>query len=218
MEMFIKELLIKKIHTMRTLLFFRSTPIFLLVFFLFSWNCKSQEYGDQVQFDLSKMELNLDLNFPKELVLFEYDRPNQVEGELSDAIQQMIEDAMEIIDDNEGTSNIAIGVDIGNGKAVINSIRYFEFEKVVNKYDREESHSRAAFPIGTFMDLFEEKKCPRGMQSIGNCANNREEMPGCLGEHLHDFIAENIQGLYDCTQIMIRVGLFNTRICGGGCN
>jgi len=204
---------------MKTLSYLKKfTLVSLFAFVLIQFSCKAQGGGKDVLFDLSDMQFDFsNLRLADELVVFEYESVDQIPSDLERSINELIRDALEIIDNNEGTSNIAIGIDIGEGKAVINSVHYYKFQKVTEEYTRAETNGRSAFPIGTMINLFEEKRCLGEWSEVASCKNNREQIAGCLGENLHNFISENVTGLWDCAQVMIKVGLSNTVICGGGC-
>jgi hypothetical protein len=183
-------------------------------------SCKAQGGDDVLFVDLSDMKIDLsELRLGQELVLFEFEDTRSISDEMNNSIENMIEDAMEIINEDNGTSNIVIGITIENGKAVINSVAYYEFERVAVKYDKKgggETASRAAFPISTLYNIFAEKACPPGYTQVGTCGN-LGNVRDCLGDEIRAFMETHISTIGDCASVTVQVGTLRTKVCGRGC-
>ena len=189
----------------------KKTILLLAIALFFSCSQETTLQDDLVQERIDFSQLKVTLENPISNVVFQYRDKQQLKEQLSSFVENITQESRELLKENEKIKNVVSLIRFQKGQAILVSFAYLDEEGKVIK-----SVAKAQRDSDPLDEILDGAPCPDGYERIGRCSNigNTQE---CIGNHLNDFLSENLSSVGDCAGVQINVGILNTTICGQTC-
>lgn len=183
--------------------------LMLLLIFSCTQETENQEDLNLETVSFSNMKLNLDLQISNQL--FDFKDSKDLKDKLNDFTNDLSTESLDLIDDMEKVKNVVTLISIKEGVVYLDGYAYLdENNKVLQSFYSE---TRNSDPLEEMLDG---APCPEGYETLGRC-NNFVNTQTCVSQHVTDYLTESLNGIGDCANVQINIGVLNTSICGRTC-
>ena len=194
---------------------------FLTVFLMSCENEGEENLVEQKNVEQSSTVENAE-RLGETFTLMTYSSLEELQDKLPDAIASIIDDAQDIIANDERITDAFINLRFSDGKAYIGEVVFYnqDNEEIVsgqildfNTLFYEQISSTTTFP--DFSGLV--GSCPTGYTSVGTCDTLSSKVKSCVTEKVATFMSNSLNDIGDCANVQVSIGAFVTRICGKTC-
>ena len=171
---------------------------------------KKEHFNDGLNNQFNDLEIDLDGMFGEGLV-FGYVNNDE---SLTEGFEILKKEFNEIKSQNNEVEFITIYLSNSENKILLDGYHIVSKDNTTIEFDHKNQNDNSRsepVPVNYIAAA-----CPDGYESPGSCSNPGDT-EGCITEKVGDYFRANLNGIGDCANVQVNVGVTGTKVCGTRC-